>query len=184
MNTFIKKYILILMISLLYVNTAEAGLIKWVLDDVVFNDQSTATGSYFYGADTNTFSNINITTSTSGDNYTVVHPNSSGNSSQLILLTEIVDDFTGVGELTISLASIMTNAGGSITIVPDIIFGGGTGFSFEATCFNVDCGSITPLRGISSGSVTTNVPEPSALAIFVLGIIGLACYLCEGMVSK
>ena len=169
-----KRYMLVILISLLSVHTAQAGFIKWVLDDVVFNDQSTAYGSYFYDADTNTYSNIDITTSTSGTNYNVVHPGSYSSSVFLSLLTTDIGDQTGGAFLSIALDEVMTSMGGTIAIVPDFNFSGGTGFSFEGLCINPTCTGLAPNRGISSGSVTANVPEPSTLAIFALGLMGLA----------
>ena len=172
MNRRLTRYLLV-MIGLIFVNTAQALPIKWVLQDVVFNDQSTATGSYFYDADTNMFSNINVSTSTIGSVYTVGNPSSGGNSGFLALLTTDVGDLTGVLELTMALASTMANAGGTLAIVPDFVFSGGTGFSFEGACIDPSCSSFGAQRGISSGSVTTSVPVPATLALFGLGLASL-----------
>ena len=169
MNRILTRYLLVV-VGLIYINTAQALPIKWVLQDVVFNDQSTATGSYFYDADTNMFSNINVATSTMGNVYTVVNPSSGGNSSFLALLTTDVGDLTGVPELTMALASAMTNAGGTLAIVPDFVFSGGTGFSFEGACSDPSCSGFGPQRGISSGSVTTRVPVPATLPLMALGL--------------
>ena len=172
MNRIPTRYLLV-MIGLIFVNTAQALPIKWVLQDVVFNDQSTATGSYIYDTDTNMFSNINVSTSTIGSVYTVGNPSSGGNSMFLALLTTDVGDLTGVPELTMALASAMTNAGGALAILADFIFSGGTGFSFEGACNVPNCGGLDADRGISSGSVTTSVPVPATLALFGLGLASL-----------
>ncbi len=49
-----------------FASTANAVPIKWTLIDIVFDDGGTATGSFVYDAETDTYSNIRIST-TSGD---------------------------------------------------------------------------------------------------------------------
>ena len=152
-----------------FTGAAQAAPITWYLMDVEFNDGVTATGSYVFDADAGIFSNINVITSGMGNNYSVVNPSSPGNAGFLALLTTDVGDLTGVPELTMELAAPMSNAGGTIEIVPDFLFSGGTGFGFEGPCGNAACTGLFPARGISSGFVTTQVPLPSTLAVLLLG---------------
>ena len=42
---------------------AHADPVTWTLDNAVFDDDGTATGSFVYDRDTNTYSDVSITTS-------------------------------------------------------------------------------------------------------------------------
>jgi len=47
---------------LLFSSVASAQPIKWTLNNVIFSDGGTASGSFFYDAETNTVSEVNIVT--------------------------------------------------------------------------------------------------------------------------
>jgi hypothetical protein len=62
-------------------STAGAMPVTWDLEDVVFQNGETATGSFVYDADTNTFSNIDIVT----PNATYGVPTGVGNSGSVLI---------------------------------------------------------------------------------------------------
>ena len=47
-------------ILLFVVGSAQAAVVTWTLNDVVFEDLGTATGSFDYDADTNVYSDVAI----------------------------------------------------------------------------------------------------------------------------
>ncbi|MCW8092738.1 hypothetical protein [Alteromonas sp. ASW11-130] len=153
--------------------SSHSAVIKWYLN-AEFNDGSSISGSYQYNADLNTFSNIDVMSS-NGSAYTQVNPDSSGNESFL----GFIGDIFAVNEpsFTARLVENVTNSGGAIDIMPGYIFSGGSGCSFEGFCYRDggrDCGMISVYRDITRGYVTSQVNEPSLLAILLLAGIGLA----------
>ena len=144
---------------------AKANVVTWTLDNVLFTDGGTATGSYDYDAATETFSSINIITSGGtgyGANYVASGPSS--NSSLLAALPRPL--MAGSLELYLILQAAMTDAGGVIGIDTE---------SVEGTCGN-DCGYLISPRFVESGQVTAvlslpEVPLPSALPLFATGLV-------------
>lgn len=49
---------ILIVLGLLISGSAQAFPLQWTVNDVVFDDGGTASGSFFYDADTNTYSNI------------------------------------------------------------------------------------------------------------------------------
>jgi len=152
---------------------AHAVPVTWFLQDVAFNDGGVATGSFVFDADTATFSDINVTTTSgsilTGETYDSVLPVSPGNSSFLSFANSAgVGDFTGFDAIAIALSGTMTNAGGLLAI--NI-----AGFASESRCVDSDCFAVAnPFRSITSGFITTSeVPLPAALPLFLAGLAGL-----------
>ena len=150
---------------LLSATTANATPITWTLQNVVFNDGGVATGTFTYDADTDTLTNVSITTTAGsirgGDTYGV------GTNNEHDTLFDAINTFpvqVGVTpRLIFSLASPMTNAGGTIAI--------GNPFRLEFTCGNSNCQVITQGRSMVSGSI--NAPEPTAMLLFGTAAAGL-----------
>jgi hypothetical protein len=92
--------------------------ITWTLEDVVFNDSTTASGSFVYDADIGTYISYDILTS-SGNVYGFVNPFSPGNST-FALAVDTTGDLTGAAALSMEFASALTNVGGIIDILPDL----------------------------------------------------------------
>ena len=141
-----------MLVALVFANGAFASTVTWTLENVTFQDSGTAIGSFDFDADSNIYSNINIST-TSGSSFggTSYTAYSVGSQSQLFLGNGSYDLFLGFTPLT--------NAGGtsSITGFGEQVFGG------------------APLRPITGGSLTASVvPIPAAAWLFgsALGVLG------------
>jgi len=108
---------------------AIATPMTWTLSNLVYSNDGptpvTATGSFKYDADTNTFSDVNISTSqgayTDAAVYTQVcnAPGCSTSSSAtdiLLISAPLSGDMTGDQHMHISLQAPMTNAGGAVAV--------------------------------------------------------------------
>ena len=119
--------------------------------------------SFGYDVDTNTFSAINITTSSAAGGFGVTFglPSGSGAANLFEAVAALADGRpTG---MFFTLASAMTNAGGTIAILLDQ----GSG---EYTCGDLVC-TTTTTRFVSQGSITASpVPLPAALPLFAAGL--------------
>jgi|GEM_PF-3464009 len=140
-----QSILLSLAMGWLTASSLYAVPVDWIIVGLEFSDGTTASGSYTYDVDTDTFSNVNVTSTTYGP-YDIVQPSSPGNSGFLSFAV----DPAGAGQprLVAELSASMTNAGGTIAIIPRP-----PGFSFEGT--DTGFGSITLERNIVAGYVTT-----------------------------
>jgi hypothetical protein len=152
-------------------SSANAVPVTWTLEDVVFSDGGTATGSYVYNASTNTLSNIHIVTSANapfGTTYGVPTPGATLSTLfDTLPSSSNLADLTGSPRLIFELLAAMTDAGGTISL--------DTSYAFEAICAVAVCGGAPAAdRMITSGEVTTT-PLPAALPLFAagLGALGL-----------
>ena len=178
-----------------------AAPITWQLDNVTFASaqtqgtgpfDGTATGSFTYDASTNTYSNVNITTTGSGywgtDNCgdsalcgTYIRATdlySTLSATSLQATPTASDPVNAVGYYGISMqfaGSGLTNAGGIV----DLYTAGGTdgeGICATAACDPTGAGAVSAFRGFSGGSVSA-VPIPAAAWLFgsaILGLLGIA----------
>lgn len=153
-----------------------ASTVFWTLQSVSFSDGGTASGTFNYDADTNTFSAINITTAGGsvlpGDTYTFLcggDINCSGvapNSGQALFLDSdpASTNLNGLTGLFLQFTpSALTDAGGVNSISGS-----------EITCSGSDCNTpTTPSRDIVSGAVSGQapVPEPSSLLLLGTGAV-------------
>ena len=178
-----------------------AAPITWQLDNVTFASaqtqglgpfDGTATGSFTYDASTNTYSNVNITTT--GSNYwgtdncgdsalcgTYIRATdwfSTLSATSLQATPTASDPVNAVGYYGISMqfaGSGLTNAGG----VVDLYTAGGTdgeGICATAACDPTGAGAVSAFRGFAGGSVSA-VPIPAAAWLFgsaILGLFGIA----------
>ena len=159
--------------------SAKAAVIEWDLYNVQFDDGGTAFGSFFYDADTNIFSNIDITTTTgttfTGTYYEFMNPDITPYADSLHL-TATPGTADGTRAFNINLVSIMTNAGGAISLLTPP-----APTSFEGLCSGPICNSFKPApdnRLVISGWVSTSasitpVPIPAAVWLFGSGLLGL-----------
>lgn len=158
---------------------AEAAPIRWVLQDVLFDDGGTASGSFVYDADTNTLSAISVTTTDGavllGSVYEFANFEAGLLDADSVLLVAAANPGAGTPAFNINLESAMTNAGGTISLAmapPPL--------TFESTCLISNCTQFFSIDRVTvSGSITT-VPVPAALwllasAILYLGAGAIKC---------
>ena len=158
---------------------ANATPVSWELQNWLFDDGGSASGSFVFDADTNAFSSISITTTAgtkqSGASYGVPNPVSPGGGSfGLGLVAALSADLTGTPVLYAELLQDLTNSGGVIGV--DLV-----GFSLESICAIPNCNLITlgGERRFLTGSVASvsPVPVPAAVWLFgtaLLGFVGMS----------
>jgi hypothetical protein len=145
---------------------ANAVPVAWTLDNVIFNDGGTALGSFTYDADLNSYTAIAITTTagTAAPGYTYFGQQT-GNvtASQLVaLLFDTPTPFMGQNALLLRYVNPLTNAGGTVALVPGTVVGPITQGSGESGYFT------GPIREVVSGTLSaTVVPLPPAAALFL-----------------
>lgn len=154
---------------------AHAALVVWTLDGVVFDDGSTASGSFTFDAATTTFSSLSIST-TSGASYELADLAGSvfgadANGVNVVDGYLFGGDNTGRAILNLDFVSSLTDAGGIVSIV--------TGFpSFEGVCGTMDCTSGSVSRFTIAGGRVIGAPvavsSPGALSMLALGLAALA----------
>jgi hypothetical protein len=156
--------------------------LTWTLQGVTFSDGGTASGSFQYDAATQTYSNINITTTTgtvrTGATY---HFFSSGlgpvpPASYVLVVTIGSGDPTGTPVLFLPFSAPgLTNSGGTVTL----------NVGQEASCANAGCnGPATPQRFTTAGSVVgsqtpppaTPAPTTSLLMLSGMAMIGFMAW--------
>jgi hypothetical protein len=142
-------------ILLLNAVAANAIPVTWELQDIIFNDGATASGSFIYDADLDAFSNINVVTTSSevieGSTYTEIGSSFAGPG----------DVYLGVtynDNLVFELQEDMSNSGGTISVV--------IGCGFTCGSFETEWGLY---RNVSSGSISS-VPVPAAVWLFGSGL--------------
>jgi hypothetical protein len=144
---------------------------NFTLDNVTFNDDGTATGSFTLDLTTSTLSNIDITTSTDGDlgtTYTQgVFTNGPGTFDFFAGLPFEGDSFDIVLSDTLTGTNLASPTSFTIASGTDSIF-------FAPVCGLVPCdGRI--VAGGSLDEVPAATPLPAALPLFAggLGMVGL-----------
>lgn len=163
---------------------AAADPVTWSLFGVTLEGGGTASGTFVYHADTNTFSAVNIVTSDGGlPGAAYTQAGGVYGGAGLPVAANRVGVLTlsgpGVGQrnLNLDLVSGMTNAGGLIVIRPT------SAFSAEVTCADAPCATAgAPLRGVTAGAVTSFPLPPAtiptlgewAMILFGLTLAGLA----------
>ncbi len=154
---------------------ANAAAVTWFLQDWVFNDEATASGSFVFDADTNTYSNISVVTTDgpgpifNGQSYSLTNPNGGGNADFFQLVVEALPDLTGEISLRAVWDSSLTNAGGTVAIL----------FAHEAVCPDWECLAGSPTsRSLTSGFISTvpAVPIPAALPLFLSALVGIGLF--------
>jgi hypothetical protein len=184
-SQFVKCAACVSILSLLSV-AANAVPVVWTLDDVVFNDGGTASGSFTFDADTNTYSAITIATTpgsvfTSAFTFDLVNPAPVCVDNPQLLCTldaSTGPDYTGGPSIVFTFANALTNAGGQSQIDLGIL----------ATCVTPTCDAVNnPVALLVSGGVTAQVPPPTqpvptqpvptistyGLALTILGLLAI-----------
>ena len=161
-------------LGLLVPTAALADPILWTLNNVTFSDGGTASGSFIYDADFNTYSAINIETTPgterlSGATYIQLSNEFVSNDTRVVVLTA-AGSVTGASLLLLPYyGTPLTNAGGTVVLTIPI--------SAEGTCINTPCTNVpVDLRETNSGSLVgvalpAPVPTLSEWAMITLGLI-------------
>jgi len=164
----------ILLMLFVLAPVASADGVTWTLQNMLFNDGATASGSFVYDAATNTVSSIHITTTSgsffTGATYTAVDPSFAPLPFDIGVVVMLMSDFTGSSALelefftsnTFAVPQNLTNAGGTVFTALN-----------EFACLNSACTSVNDLRGTIADGTVTSAPEPSTLVLAGLGLLGL-----------
>lgn len=152
--------------------SAAAIPITWSLVGVTFTDGGTASGTFVYDADTNTYSNVNITTTAgsvilTGATLQFVAPGLAPNSSQVLTVASNAADLTGARGFALFFTPGLTNAGGTHSLDGQ-----------EASCANATCANPAPPARFTSGGAVTAltyaVPTLSTWAKIATGLLLVA----------
>ena len=171
--------------------TALAVPVTWTLDDVTLQDGVTASGSFVFNADTDTYSSVDITTTAGGGlsaetflftcgqdvpTCTGVSPN----STEALFLTSSAANQTGLAGIAFFFTGAggvppagLTDAGGTVDVSNS---SSSVGFVQEAICLDASCSSPeSPSVVVTAGSVvaSTGVPEPSSVLLLGAALLGL-----------
>jgi hypothetical protein len=152
--------------------SAQATPVTWSLSGAKFTDGTSLAGSFVYDVDVNAFSAWSFATEAgvlAARTYTVLNSVSFLTSDHHFA----VNRTDGSAYLTVELASMMTNAGGTIDIIPNF------SLSQPAITGSYECTNCLQFRFLSAGSITTlpastRVPEPGSLALVFAALGGLA----------
>ena len=154
-----------LVVGLHLPQNANASLILWTLSNATFNDGGSASGRFFYNADTATMTGFDVTTTAgtalSGTHYLDLNGVFPPYPSAGFAVTNPAAPPLPANALFIALnfQSALSNAGGSIALLP-----GGEGY-----CLDSQCAFGSYRRVFNGGSVKgIQVPEPSVLTLFAV----------------
>jgi hypothetical protein len=163
--------LIILTTLLLSSISAQAVPLEWTLENVVFSDGGTASGSFFFDADTSSYSNIAVVTTTGSVTTGTSYQYGSVYNAFAVNLTEIDSpDLTGTQKWLMAFGDgyldfeELTNAGGTISINPS--------HGLEGSCLSAQCTDVFQSRSVVSGTVSA-VPLPAAVWLFGSALAGL-----------
>lgn len=145
--------------SVVFAAAAHAVPIKWTLNSVTFDDDGAASGSFVYEADTNTFSQIQVTTSAgragTAESFSKVCTSStdcffeSSAGAAGFMSGATSGDLTNSKVFYLAFQSALTDAGGEIDVAPGQ---GGTLTCTAPTCFS-NAQQPANVRALAAGSV-------------------------------
>jgi hypothetical protein len=162
---------LALFVAALSAQSASANPILWNLVGVTFDDGGTASGSFVYDADTNTYSNISITTTAGsefgGATYTLINDIADAPTASGIYLVTSLPATPGLPGLIMGFFNL-TNSGGIIA-PPD--FSIGEGYIYDNPRALLQQRSNLALVG-----GLTSVPEPSSFFLSIVPLGALAFF--------
>jgi hypothetical protein len=151
--------------------SAVGSPVLWTLNGVQFSDNSTASGSFVYDADTQALSNIDIlynglTYNTEASTFLALLP-----AAFVFIPNETLISGADIPALVLDPASALTDAGGSVGL------SGGS-----AVVCNTDCSSAITNKQLDAGGLVSAVPEPGFAPL--LGLVGAAAILSKRAGTK
>jgi hypothetical protein len=145
---------------------AGAVPIRWTVSNGQFNGGQSFAGSFVYDADTNTYSEVNLTTTVPQ-----VLTNATPLSSHVVLqaTTSPGPDYTGSQVLVLTFNPALSDAGGPRVFSQNGVDSHGV----EGTCMAADCsaagGGHAIHSGILTGEVVQDTPTLAELALVAFG---------------
>ena len=157
---------------------ASAAPVTWDLVDVAFEDGGTASGTFTYDADTNLYSAINIVTTAGsiqgGAEYDLLPSLFAFSATRFGAVPVPSPGLSGLTIFSITLASALTNAGGSVAILTGKDSAEGLCTNFNCSIFNgFGGGARNFVSGYVSTEAASEVPLPAALPMFLAGLAGV-----------
>jgi len=170
--------------SLLMALPAGAETIQWTLQNALFDDGGTASGSFDYNTVSGAYFDIDFTTTAGselgGTTYTAEDPASVPRNYGFGSITAV--GATAAGD---PLLDINTTAATGFTTPGVVTIGAPSEFvSSEGTCFDDGCTSYNPVRSLSGSLVGVAVPEPAIWAMMLMGFGGLGVAMRSRRMSK
>jgi len=148
---------------------ASADGITWTLNNVNLNDGAILIGAFNYDAATNTYSAIDLASSSgtlNGMTYTTLTPEFFSTTTLLGVGPTTIPggNFAGLSFLQLFFTNPLTNSGGTDPV-----------YTVETYCANANCSSQTQRVSIIGGTVTGSVatPEPASLLILACGLLAV-----------
>jgi hypothetical protein len=162
--------------------SAWAVVAQWTLQGVVFDDGGTASGSFSFDTVTNTFSDINVTTTAGsarpGATYHFAHADFSFPFLSVFLTVDGASDQTGL-----PLLELVFDPGLDHFAVQQLVSPG----SGEGTCANAPCtiADLTaPVRFLVAGTAVTTTALPTlstwGTLLFVLSMLAVGTWQLAG----
>lgn len=147
-----------------WLSGVQATPIRWTLSNILFDNGGTAAGSFFFDADTDTYSAVAITTFTAtAQVQATFNTLLIGSSANGAFLTGAGDQSGQAFLQLVYFQFPLTNEGGTLYLI-DPFFPSAS--SFDGTCIDASCASVTYGRLMVDGGVTA-VPLP--LPVWFLG---------------
>jgi hypothetical protein len=154
-------------------SAASADVLKWTLQNAVFDDGGAASGSFDYNTVTEAYTNIDITT-TAGTNI------ATGSTFTAFDVFSAVRDYgfgaNVAGETALGDPLLDINTTADFNTPGVVSIGSAGGFiSSEGTCATAGCTLYNPVRSLSGSVVSTvlSVPEPSLWVLMLAGFGGV-----------
>jgi hypothetical protein len=164
-------FVVLVSIVALFSASANATPVVWYLSGVTYEDGGTASGSFTYDADTNTYSAISVSTTagsiiTTAKSYDVIKSGVGCNTPEVFCIINSADVANCAGKTGGTFAhsgTPLTNAGGTIALT----------FAREYTFENFTCSTVgAPQRLMTTGSFTTNLTTTYSVGGNVSGLTG------------
>lgn len=156
------------------VGSANAATLKWRLNDFLFEQGGTATGTFVYNSTTNVFSDVNITTTGDGQFSGATYGFQTGFASAT-RLDFVVDgglDFTDQAFFGVELENAMDGLFSTIAV---------RAFTDEGNCLNAACEDFIKFRELESFPNPNGPGRFTNASITVVPIPGAALFMASGL---